>query len=409
MKAIYSIICFFCCTTFGIAQNTSFEGTFVNQPINLIITLSNNNGSYSGQFGIQGQTYPLTAQLTNQNILVGSYPYFGNSVPIQLMEVANEYILITEGVTLPVIFTAQNKESTSTEITQEYPRISNEKPANSGAMPVSIAPNTLQKANGRSFSDVYTGYQFNIPKDWVGQSLEDGSGGYLIGHNTKPGFILIMPHDYTSLAQIRQLSLQGIQEEDIHLYPTSDIQTYGENGLIAAFGGEMEGQTVKAHSIALLSPFGGGLSMTIAVRSDLYQNNYLPILQSIANTATFSTPKTSPVASQWNKRIKGKRLLYLNTSNGFSDKITIDLCSNGQFGYGSNSSGMSTGPTTLTYAGQDAGQGTWKVINRGQIASLILNYTDGEVGEYPLSNGQTDGQIQLNGRRYFIQNGERCN
>ena len=98
----------------------------------------------------------------------------------------------------------------------------------------------------------------------------------------------------------------------------------------------------------------------------------------------------------------------MKTEYGFSDKITIDLCSNSQFGYSSNSSGMSTGLSTLTYAGQDGGQGTWKIINRGQAILLILTYHNGEFSEYQLTNGASNGQILMNGRRYFIQAGEAC-
>ena len=266
--------------------------------------------------------------------------------------------------------------------------------------------NSGKKARGKSFGDVYSGYQFNIPSDWVGNQVEGGS--YLIGHNTKPGFILVMPNQYTSVNQMRQESIHGIQEEGIQLMPTGGIEKYDNNGLLATYSGTIEGQMVTAHAIGLVAPHGNGLTILIAVRKDLYQQEYLSILQSIANTVTFSKPTISPIAGQWKSRITDKRLLYLKTANGFSDKVIIDLCSSGKFGYNSNSSGMSGGTSVLTYAGQDGGQGTWEIISRGQLPVLILTYNSGEFSEYNLTNGTSNGQVQLNGRRYFIQEESNC-
>ena len=219
---------------------------------------------------------------------------------------------------------------------------------------------------------------------------------------------MIMPHEYTSLNEMYKASTQGIQAEGIQLTPTSGIQKYGGNGLIANYNGAIQGQLVQAHAIGLISPHGGGLTMLIAVRRDLYTNDYLTTVQSIASSVVFSKPKVSPIAGQWKTRINGKRLLYMRTANGFSDKITIDLCSNGNFGYNSNGSGMSGGSTVLTYASQDGGQGNWKIISRGQIPFLVLNYNTGELAEYRLANGASNGQIQLDGRRYFVQEESGC-
>ena len=406
MKVFNTAFFLFFITNLVLAQNNSFNGTFLNEEIGLTLLLNGADGNYTGQFKLQEQSFAVTAQQQTDNSISGAYPYYGNQVAIQVLKAQGSYTLITEGVTIPLTFLpAQSDKGSSGAITAANLNGNLSMSAQRESLPTA-SKNSKEKATGTSFGDAYTGYQFNIPKEWIGKEVEGGS--YLIGHNTKPGFILVMPNQYTSLSQMHQESVQGIQETGIQLMPTGEIQKYGNNGLLANYSGTIESQMVTAHAIGLISPHGNGLTILIAVRKDLYESTYLPILQSIANTVTFSKPKVSPVAEQWRNRIKGKRLLYMKTANGFSDKITIDLCSNGQFGYGSNSSGMSTGASTLTYAGQDAGQGTWTITNRGQTAMLILTYHDGEVGEYELSNRETNGQINLNGRRYFIQNGERC-
>lgn len=391
------------------AQNNSFNGTFFNTQIGLSISLTGNNGNYTGQYNLQDQAFPITAQTQSEHTLVGSYPYFGNIVPIQLMLIEGSYILITEGVTVPLTFAAvQPDENQLASNRNEI--IPVKSPTQGEEIAINIPPSSTQtshlKAAGRAFADPYAGFRFNIPNDWTGQEVENGS--YLIGHTKKAGFILVMPHQYASVNEMYQESAQGIHEEGIQLTPTSGVQKYGRKGLIANYNGAIQGQMVKAHAIGLLSPHGGGLTMLIAVRNDLYTNDYLTTLQSIANSVTFSKPKTSPVAGQWKNRINGKRLLYMKTANGMSKKITIDLCSSGNFGYNSNSSGMSGGPTVLTYAGQDGGQGTWKIISRRNAAILVLNYNTGEFAEYQLANGASNGQIQLDGRRYFVQEESGC-
>ena len=404
MKVFSTTFFLFCIINLIIAQNNSFNGTFSNKEIGLSLSLNATTGTYTGQFKLQDQSYEVTAQQETEHSIIGTYPYFGNQVAIQVINAQGSYALITEGVTIPLTFLpTQSKEYgsnngalTAANLTQS---------AKTEDLPIT-SKKSEKKANGKSFGDIYSGYQFNIPSDWVGNQVDGGS--YLIGHNTKPGFILVMPNQYTSLSQMQQESVQGIQEAGIQLMPTGGIEKYGDNGLLATYSGTIEGQKVTAHAIGLVAPHGNGLTILIAVRKDLYQQEYLSILQSIANTVTFSKPKDSPIAGQWKNRINGKRLLYLKTANGFSDKVIIDLCSSGNFGYSSNSSGMSGGTSVLTYAGQDGGQGIWKIINRGQTPVLILTYNSGEFAEYNLMNGTSNGQIQLNGQRYFIQEESSC-
>ena len=407
MRLFSTALLLFFITNLISAQNNSFNGTFLNSEIGLSLILTGNETTYSGEYKLQTQSFPVTAQAQGVNTLVGSYPYFGNTVPIQLMLIEGSYLLITEGVTIPLTFTPSQAATTQVVSTNSTLSESVE-PAQEIAIniPNSTIQNTNLKAAGRAFADPYAGFRFNIPNGWVGQQVENGS--YLIGHNTKAGFVLVMPHQYASVNEMYQESAQGINEEGIQLRPSSGAKKYGRKGLIVNYQGAIQGQMVKANAIGLMSPHGGGLTMLIAVRNDLYTNEYLTTLQSIANSVSFSKPKASPVAGQWKNRINGKRLLYMKTANGFSDKVTIDLCSSGNFGYNSNSSGMSGGSSVLTYAGQDGGQGTWKIISRGNMPILVLNYNTGELAEYQLANGASNGQIQLDGRRYFVQNESGC-
>lgn len=403
MKVINVVLAVFFLLNQSFAQNNSLLGTFRNDEVGLTILLKGSTNSIMGEYKLQGQSFPITAQLQSENTVVGTYPYFGNNVPIQLMEVNGSYLLITEGVTIPMI--KNEFQNIDNQLVNDGDVVENNSKI-SVNLPISNTKISKEKATGKIYTAPDNAFQFNLPKDWVAQVLENGS--YLIGHNTKAGFIMVMPHEYVSVAQMQQESIQGIQEDGISLMPVSEFQAYGNQGLMVDFGGTIQGQPVKSNAIGLVSPHGGGLTILTAVRSDLYSADYLTLIQTIANSVSFSKPKVTAAASNWKTRITNKRLLYMNTSNGFSDKITIDLCDSGQFGYNSNSSGMSGGATTLTYAGQNGGQGTWKVTSRGQQNVLVLSFHNGEIYEYQLTKRASMGQVNLDDRRYFIQDESAC-
>jgi len=58
------------------------------------------------------------------------------------------------------------------------------------------------------------GLAFSIPQGWVGQETDEG---FLMGHNTEPGFILLLPHEYNSLENLRQEAAEGIEDEGVSL------------------------------------------------------------------------------------------------------------------------------------------------------------------------------------------------
>jgi hypothetical protein len=307
---------------------------------------------------------------------------------------AGNYFLISEGMTIPMTFQSGAITETVVE-SQAAPALN------------AIAKTTNKKANGKLFKDPYAGFQFNIPQDWLGRQLEDGS--FLIGHNTKHGFISVMPHQYNSIQELTREASQGLSEGEIQLNPITSPQRFGKNGLVVDYAGYIQGQACKAQGIGLVSPNGGGVILLVGVDQANYSAAYPEIIQSIANSVRFFKPKTSALATQWKQRLNGKRLQYYKTENGFSDKITIDLCRSGNFGYNSNSSGLSTGGySNLTYAGQDKGHGTWKIMGRGNQSILMLSFHNGEQYEYTLSKRSTNGQINLNGKRYFVLNENGC-
>ena len=75
------------------------------------------------------------------------------------------------------------------------------------------------------------GLAFSIPQGRVGQETDEG---FLMGHHTEPGFILLLPHEYSSLETLRQEAAKGIKDEGVSLQMTfqnGQVKNYNINGV----------------------------------------------------------------------------------------------------------------------------------------------------------------------------------
>jgi hypothetical protein len=110
-------------------------------------------------------------------------------------------------------------------------------------------------------------------------------------------------------------------------------------------------------------------------------------------------------STQLKNALQGRRLLYLYTANGGSDKKFFDLCSDGSYYYYSNYSYLSGGFSGGT---TDEDQGSWEISQVGDQMVLVLNSQKGELIEIVLTAGNSQGELMGNGRRYFISTNETC-
>lgn len=134
----------------------------------------------------------------------------------------------------------------------------------------------------------------------------------------------------------------------------------------------------------------------------------------LSKLAKTSTPQSNNTTSgnetsaskQYKQRITGKRLLYLYTGNGFSEKWHYDLCSNGTFYFYSNSSYLSGDFSSVT---QSDDAGNWQVFTRGNQNILQLTSQKNGIKEFALTNRADASELNLNNNRYFITKNESCN
>lgn len=170
-------------------------------------------------------------------------------------------------------------------------------------------------------------------------------------------------------------------------------------------------------SIASVAGSRAGVSdaqaKALAARSTV-QNNQSGVSSAQANLAVlkaqlddgmaFLKQQASDVGDQWTTFFRGKHLIYLYTSGGFTERRDIYLCRSGAFFSRNDSSSLSSNGSGAVASNSD---GSWKTSSRGG-AKLILEYRNGAVREYRVSRRQAANEIDLNGSRYFVEANNEC-
>jgi hypothetical protein len=114
---------------------------------------------------------------------------------------------------------------------------------------------------------------------------------------------------------------------------------------------------------------------------------------------------SSPLARQWDQRLRGQKLTYLTSgsggsSGGIAAKTVILLGADGQFDFYSESLvTMNVPGAGGSSGGRDAGRGRWRITTPGSNAALELLFSDGRVKQFELTYNNA---VFLNGRRFFV-------
>jgi len=274
----------------------------------------------------------------------------------------------------------------------------------------------MQNLNAQSTGKVeykYLGISFTIPEGWVGQEVK---GGYLIGHNSEPGFAFLSTAQANSLNEIRMQAQQGIVEAGgTNLQLQGQLESISANSLGGDFTGTLENTSVKAFLIGVINTQGSSVLVMAAATPELYSSIHKDLAVQLAKSLVFSKAEVPPVAAQWQEKFTNAKLTYMDsyyssgssyggysTGGGYSMKREIHLCAQGYFKYtGSSSTSIDTGGAFGSSSGSTAGDGNWEIVgNQNGEAVLRLNYHNGDVYEYTLA--YQDNKTLLNGERYYV-------
>jgi len=256
------------------------------------------------------------------------------------------------------------------------------------------------------------GIEFKIPNGWLGQETEQG---FIMGSNTETGLIAISTHTHQHLDAVKKEVSMGISEgTNVQLQMAGSFNRLSQKSVGAEFSGLLQGQSAHAYVAGVINPYGTGVSIMALTTTEHYSARYVELVKQIVSSLKFSEPKTGPIVAEWDQTLQGATLTYMNsyyssgpsyggymTGGGYSSKVVIQLCRNGQFSDSRNSSlSVDTGGAFGSSGGSNQDSGRWSVIaNVKGGASLKLNYPDGSVAEYTLE--YNDEKTFLNGTRYF--------
>lgn len=289
-------------------------------------------------------------------------------------------------------------------------------PAREVPRAVPSAPSAAPTAGPGMIGDEYAGYFFRAPAGWKHQPTEDG---ILLGHDVIAGPILVGTHTSSTLEALQAEAMQGVQDQAMTLMPVGMPQAFASNGLQGEYQGVLQGQRVTAYAIGLISPHGGGITILAIAETSQFGAEHKRAVQELAQSVAFRPPEVSPVAQEWDRELRGRKLKNIDSyysgpaveggvGGGYSSETTIALCSNGEFGYwGSGQVGASGAGVSGYSGGSDGVQGRWQIVSRGASQSvLVLNGNDGSVREFALS--WQDKLVHLNGNKFFRIENDVC-
>ncbi len=387
MKTLF-FLCFIMISSSLFAQNDAdFTGVFESAQTGIVLSMSQKNGRFEGVFTVQNQRFACVAVRVDGGI-GGTYRDGNRNVEFSLLRLLGEYFVHTEGVNIPM-----KRVSQVTSPSAGSPSTATTVPPSSG------------KSTGTQLRDANVGYAFNAPAGW---QVKQENGNYGFTRAGEDVVLAVVPHGYNSVQTI-MASHQDANDPKNNTYLKASKQTYGSQGAWLGWDGTANGQAVSLQTIALVSPYGGGVSVLLIAPKNVYRAEHRTIFQSIANSVTFTKPQVSPLAEQWKSRIAGRQLLYFYTASGFSEKQSYDFCSDGTFAMNvDNSASSSDFGGSFSAATQGGNAGTWRVVAQGNQAVLMLMLRDGGTRQFTLANTSNGVGMLLNGKKFLSQASSRC-
>ena len=282
-------------------------------------------------------------------------------------------------------------------------------------------PSVIAQATG-TINYENLGLSFTIPEGWVGQETQIG---YLMGSNTVPGMVLLIPHDQPySVSEIESQLKAGIQDMNGTNLQLNGSITTTENAAGGEFSGTMEFQPVKAYILGLQNPHGNGMSIIAVTTPQLFGPQYQSLAEQVMLTVEFSKPAVAQSTAtqqasngesieEWKVWMQNVKLTYMEsytsispgasgmTGGGYSFSKEIDLCGEGYFKfYGNSSISVGSDVSSGLSGSSNRGNGTWDIRKSSNgHPELVLNFNNGQSTSYVLT--YEDKKLYLDGTRYF--------
>jgi hypothetical protein len=269
------------------------------------------------------------------------------------------------------------------------------------------------------YTDPDRGWAFGIPEGWQARR---GPEEILLASPSHKGLVVVLPHEASSVAELRAEAAQGLAEGGVVLRPSGPIEDFGPAGIAAPFEGTADGTPVRAWGVAVVSPHGVGATVLAIVEKESFGPAHRETVDSVARSLRFSKPQAPPEAAGWKQRLAGYCLAYrsssfssgasyggYSTGTSFSDRSSYFLAEDGRFTSDSASSATFDGGggfgSSFSNAGPQVGQ--WRVGGDAGAPTLELSFADGRRVVHRLTTDDR-GRTYLDGDRWLRVTFQEC-
>ena len=239
--------------------------------------------------------------------------------------------------------------------------------------------------SGEEVSDPGWSFAFRLPSGW---KYQKGDQGAILGHDTVPGLILVLPHEAGNAQQLQQQMQEGLQDESVNLMPAGRLQQMGNNAIAGDYTGVAQGSQVKARGIGVLGAQGGGAYVIAMATPQVYGTTLTSAAEAVARSLRTVQQDASDLvrhfAGTWVTMTKNTQTMVALYPNGsYSNRYEA-----GYSGGFSDSRGQDLG--SWGHTRDDNSQGRWTVRGTKQQGVLVL---------MDKSGGQTTVRYQVHVER----------
>jgi hypothetical protein len=263
-----------------------------------------------------------------------------------------------------------------------------------GAAMILLAVIALPLA-AQTVSDPSWGFSFPVPAGW---KVHQEAVGALLGHDTIPGLIMVLPHTAGSLAQVREEMLQGLVEQGVELMVVGQLDQVLKNALGGACEGLVDGRPAKGRVLGVVSPSGGGAYVIAVSTPEAYRKELALAADQIVKGMQFPNVDSSDL-------VRALAGTWATMTTNTETRVT--LAANGQFSLYSESS--YGGSFTDSGGGNAGGWGTagnreyrgrWTARGTRQQGVITLVYDSGERADVQYAVHVEKGETYWN--EYFF-------
>ena len=273
----------------------------------------------------------------------------------------------------------------------------------------------VQYTAGQRVAAAEVGVSFVIPPAWKG-TLPPGAEAMLLASDTERGMVMVTADRGITLPMLQQSLSQPMQLDLFTVLVPNGAPTVSgssisqqlttRNGEIAAHarGRVFDGTAILFVAMGPIAESDriGRLADTLITSTRAEKAPAPAVASGGAGGAGGSLTAKAPTGAIANQ-LKGNKIYYLKSSNGFSDEWSANLCSDGTAVWSGNSSAFSGGAaSTLSYASQDSGRGVWAV----EGGNVVVRWTDGSHTTVPVS--LSGGRVKFGKSNHWVQPQSVC-